>query len=64
MSVLEIKQQISRLSARDRNEVQAYLLRVKRATPEWRKATAKKIRELQAGKGVPIEELEARLARR
>ena len=56
MSVLEI-------SARDRDEVQAYLLRVKRATPEWKKATAKKIREMQAGKAVSIAELEARFAR-
>ena len=63
MSVLEIKQQISRLSSRERQEVQLYLLRVKRETPEWKKATAKKIRDVQAGKGVPIEELEARFAR-
>ena len=63
MSVLELKQKISRLSARDRKEIQIYLLRLKRDTPAWKRATAKRIRDMQAGKQVSIEELEARLRR-
>jgi hypothetical protein len=63
MSVLELKQQISRLSPRQRNEIQIYLLRLKRDTPAWKRATAKRIKDMQAGKQVSIEELEARLRR-
>ena len=63
MSVLELKQKISRLSARERKEIQIYLLRLKRDTPAWKRATAKRIRDMQAGKQVSIEELEARLRR-
>lgn len=63
MSVLELKQRISRLSLRERKEIQLYLLRLKRTTPAWRKATAKRIREMQAGKFTTLEELEARSSR-
>lgn len=63
MSVLELKQQISKLSARERQEIQMYLLRLKRETPAWKKATARKVRDIQAGRGASIESLEARLNR-
>ena len=63
MSLLELKQHASRLSQRERNELQLYLLRLKRGTPAWKRATAKKIREMKAGKFTTIEELEARFAR-
>jgi hypothetical protein len=63
MSVLELKQKISRLSPRQRREIQIYLLRLKRDTPAWKRATAKRIRDMQAGKQVSIEELEARMRR-
>jgi len=64
MSLLELKQQVSRLSQRDRRELQLYMLRLKHARPAWKKATAEKIREMQAGKFTTIEELKARLVRR
>lgn len=63
MNLLKLKQQISRLSQRDRRELQVYLLRLKHATPAWKRTTAKKIREMKAGKFTTIEELEARVAR-
>jgi hypothetical protein len=63
MSVLQLKQGISRLNKRERQEIQLYLLRLKRSTPAWKKATAKTIREMQAGKFTTIEGLEARFAR-
>lgn len=63
MSLLELKQQVSRLSQRERQELQLYMLRLKHATPAWKRATAKKIRDMKAGKFTTIEELEARLAR-
>jgi hypothetical protein len=64
MSILQVKQTLSRMSQRERQEVQLYLLRLKRDTPAWKRATAKKIREMQAGKFTTIEQLEARLKQR
>jgi hypothetical protein len=63
MSILELKQAASRLSKREREELHAYLIRLRHSTPEWKRATAKKIRAMQAGKRVSAEELEARIAR-
>lgn len=64
MSILQVKQTLSRMSQRERQEIQLYLLRLKRETPAWRRATAKKIREMQAGKFTTIEQLDARLKRK
>jgi hypothetical protein len=64
VSVLEIKQSLSRLSAKDRREIQIYLHQLKRTTPAWKKSTAKKIEDVLAGKYVTAEELEKRLRRR
>jgi hypothetical protein len=55
MSILEVKQTLSRMSQRERREIQLYLLRLKRETPEWKRATAKKIRKMQAGKFTTID---------
>jgi hypothetical protein len=60
VSVLEIKQSLSRLSARERREIQIYLHQLKRTTPAWKKATAKKIEYVRAGKFTTLAELEAR----
>lgn len=64
MSLLELKQEVSRLNRRDRQELHAYLIRLKHNTPEWKKATAKRIKAMQAGRRVTAEELEARIAAR
>ncbi|MBC7367940.1 MAG: hypothetical protein H7343_14200 [Undibacterium sp.] len=63
MGLLEMKQRVSRLSQRDRGELQTYLVRLKHGTPGWKRATAKKIRDMQAGKFTTIEALETRFAR-
>jgi hypothetical protein len=63
MSLLELKQHVSRLSQRERMELQAYMIRLRHGTPSWKRATAKKIRNMQAGKFTSIETLEARFAR-
>jgi len=63
MSVLEIKQGLSRLSARQQREVQVYLHQLKRRTPAWRKATAKRLDEVGAGRVARLEDLEARVRR-
>jgi hypothetical protein len=61
MSILQVKQTLSRMSPRERKEIQLYLLRLKRDTPAWKRATAKTIREMQAGKFVTLEQLKERL---
>lgn len=63
MTLLEIKHEMSGLRHRDLQELQAHLIRLRHNTPEWKRATAKKIRAVQAGRYVTIEALEARLAR-
>ena len=64
MSILEVKQTLSRMSHRERREIQLYLLRLKRQTPEWKRATAKKIRDMQAGKATTLEQLEKRISQK
>ena len=61
MSILQIKQTLSRMSQRERREIQLYLLRLKRETPAWKRATARTIRDMQAGKFTTIEQLKTRL---
>jgi len=63
MTVLEIKRQISRLKGRQLKEVHAHVIRVRHATPEWRRSMARKLRRVEAGKVITSEELEARIAR-
>jgi hypothetical protein len=61
MSVLELKQEITRLNKRSREEIHAYLVHLKHATPEWRQAAARRIRGMKNGKGVTALEMENRL---
>jgi hypothetical protein len=63
MSILELKQAASRLTKREREELQAYLIRLRHHTPEWKRATAARIRAMQSGKRVTAEALENRIAR-
>ena len=63
MSILELKQAASQLSKRGREELHAYLIRLSHNTPEWKRAAARRIRMMQAGKRVSADELEARIAR-
>jgi len=63
MSVLEVKQAISKMSKQERREIQAYLIRLRHGTPEWKRATAKRIKDVKAGKFTSAEQLDARVAR-
>ncbi|MGA2051959.1 MAG: hypothetical protein ABSH19_01470 [Opitutales bacterium] len=62
MSLLELKQEVCRLNKRDRQELFAYLLRLKHETPEWRRSTAKRIQAMKSGRRATIEAVEARIA--
>ena len=49
MSVLELKQEVSRMNKRERQELFAYLIRLKHETPEWKKAAASRVAEMKMG---------------
>ena len=63
MTLRAIKHQMKQLKPRDLKELQGYLIRLRHSTPEWRRATARKIRAVQSGRFVTAEALEARIAR-
>jgi len=50
MTMLELKQQISRLTERERRELNAYLIRLRHERPEWKRAASRTMREMDAGK--------------
>ena len=58
MILLTIKRQMDRLNRRELKELSGYLIRLRHSTPEWKRATARKIRAVQAGRGVSVESLE------
>lgn len=64
MSILEVKQSLSRMTQRERREIQIYLLRLKHESAAWKRKTAKTIRDMQAGRYTTIEQLKARLERK
>ncbi len=63
MSLLEIKQGVMRLNRTERRDLQAFLIRLRHETPEWKRETARRIKAMQAGRYVTLEELEKRIAR-
>jgi hypothetical protein len=50
MTVLELKRRVSRLNSRELRELHAHIVKVRHNAPEWKKATARKIRAVQAGR--------------
>jgi hypothetical protein len=64
MTMLELKQEISRLSVRERHELNAYMIRLRHERPEWRKMVSKRMREMDAGKKLSAADLEKRLTKR
>jgi hypothetical protein len=49
-AMLQLKQQLSRLSDKERQEVTAFLHRLKQETPAWQKEMARRMVEMDAGK--------------
>jgi len=62
MTLQAIKHQMKRLKSRDLRGLHADLIRVRHSTPEWRRATAKKIQAVQTGRFVTADTLERRIA--
>jgi hypothetical protein len=57
MTLLELKQQVTKLSLRERRELNAYLIRLRHERPEWKKMVSKRMREMDSGRKVTLEEL-------
>jgi hypothetical protein len=64
MTLLQLKQEISQLSLRERRELNAYMIRLRHERPEWKKEISRRMREMDAGKKVSVAELERRIAAR
>jgi hypothetical protein len=63
MTLLELKQQVSRLSARERRELNAYLIRLRHERPEWRRMISKRMRDMDQGQKVSVTQLRKQLGR-
>ncbi len=62
-AMLELKQRVSRLTKSERRELNAYMIRLRHETPEWRRMISQRMREMDAGKKVSLAGLKRRLAR-
>ncbi len=63
MTMLELKQQVSLLSARERRELNAYLIRLRHERPEWRRMVSQRMRDMDRGKKISVTQLRQQLAR-
>ncbi len=59
--LLTIKQQLTKLSERERREVSAFLIRLGQESPEWKKETARRLKEMDAGRKTSVAEIRSRL---
>jgi hypothetical protein len=64
MTLLQLKQEISKLTLRERRELNAYMIRLRHERPEWKKLVSRRMRDMDAGKKVSIAELERRVSAR
>lgn len=64
MTLLQLKQEISRLSLRERRELNAYMIRLRHERPEWKKMISRRMREMDSGKKVSLKEVERRMTGR
>ena len=62
MTLLQIKQQVSRLTSDERRELNAYLLRLRNESEEGRAKLSQRMRSMDEGRKVTMEALEARIA--
>jgi transcription elongation GreA/GreB family factor len=64
MSVVELKQEITRLGKRGREEIHAHLVRLQHDTPEWKRAAAHRVRSMQRGQETTAAQVRALLRSR
>ncbi|EIP96915.1 hypothetical protein OpiT1DRAFT_01342 [Opitutaceae bacterium TAV1] len=61
MTLLELKQEVSRLSSREMRELNAYMIRLRHEKPEWKRMASARMREMDAGRKVTLAEVERRM---
>ncbi|MBL9185436.1 MAG: hypothetical protein JNN17_25030 [Verrucomicrobiaceae bacterium] len=59
-AMLQLKQNLSRLSERERQEVSAFLHRLKQESPAWQKEMTRRMSEMDAGKKIRLPKTLAR----
>lgn len=59
-AMLQLKQNLSRLSERERQEVSAFLHRLKQESPAWQKEMTRRMSEMDAGKKIRLPKTPAR----
>ena len=52
--LLQLKQQLSRLSEKERQEAAAFLHRLKQESPAWQKEMGRRMAEMDAGRKVTL----------
>jgi hypothetical protein len=62
VTLLQLKRAVSRLPARERRELAAYLIRLWHQGAAWRRLASKRMRDMDTGRKVPLKVLEQRLA--
>jgi hypothetical protein len=64
MSLLQIKQQVNKLSSEERRELNAYLLRLRNESAEGRSKLSQRMTAIDEGRKVTMGELEERIVAR
>ena len=49
---------------RERRELNAYMIRLRHERPEWKRMISRRMREMDSGKKVSLEDVERRVAAR
>ncbi len=52
--LLQLKQQLSRLSEKERQEAAAFLHRLKQESPAWQKEMSRRMAEMDAGRRITL----------
>jgi len=60
-AALDLKQRLVKLSEPERREVSAFLLRIKRESPAWKKEMSRRMKEMDRGKKVRLTDLAKQL---
>ena len=61
-ALLDLKQQLSRLSEKERRQISAFIIRRGQETAAWKKETARRLDDMAAGKKVSVAKLRRQLS--
>ncbi|OYW76252.1 MAG: hypothetical protein B7Z37_09675 [Verrucomicrobia bacterium 12-59-8] len=60
IAMLQMKQQLSKMSEKQRQEISAFLHRLKQDSPAWKKEMSRRMAEMDAGKKFKLPKIPAR----